>query len=179
MHYPKALTPLHIAAGRNTVKALETIKQLCTNDNVNDTASREYLTPLHCAALSEGNSEIDVNLGEIDVNVEIVLYLLNKGCDINQKNAGGDSALFVAALAGNEKIVTLLLLKDAEVDQARLKSSTAYLEKRYPKILKLLQNPSAVAQSRFSWQSYPENKNSLKQRIPHNNIINIEMISLK
>lgn len=163
MHHPKALTDLHMAVRQNN---LERVRQLCTRDNVNDTAGSEYNTPLHSAALK-------------GVDIEIIAYLLSMGCDINAKNVGGDPALFIAAFKGKQKIVEFLLLKGAEIDQDCLKSSTAYLEKKYPKILELLQNPSAAAQSSHSWSRPSANSNSVKQRTPHTNIINVEMRSLK
>lgn len=171
MGHHKIYTLLHQAVRKDE---LDDVRKLCTPENVNDTAVDElHFTPLHCAALK-------------GAKLEIVSHLLSMGCNINAKDADGDSALFTAALTGHQQLVGFLLLQGAEVDSSLLKSSTALLEKKgleekkYLEILKILQNPDAFKQqSTYSWQRPLANNNSIKQRIPHNNIINIEMISLK
>jgi ankyrin repeat protein len=167
MHYPKALTDLHMAVRQNN---LDRVKQLCTRDNVNDTAGSEYNTPLHSAALK-------------GVNTEIIAYLLNMGCDINARDVGGDSALFVAAFAGKQKVVEFLLLKGAKIDLDRLENSTAFLEKKYPKILELLQNPDVFTkQSSYEWsitkKTSTNDISSVTQRKSHYHN-DIEMLTLK
>lgn len=151
MHYPK-YTALHMAAFHNN---LEDVKQLCTPENVNNTADdRQYITPLYCVALNDKN---------IEIKKQIIVWLLGNGGNINAINKQGDSVLFVAALAGKQEVVEFLLLKGAKIDKDRLKSSTAYLEKRYPKILRLLENPDIVKQqSNYSWPKSGDN--SIKQR---------------
>lgn len=167
MHHPGTLTDLHMAVRQND---LELVKQLCTHDNVNDTAGRHYNTPLHSAALK-------------GVDIEIIAHLLNMGCNINTKDIDGDSALFVAASAGKQKVVEFLLLKGAEIDQDRLKRCAAFLEKKYPKIFELLQNPDALTkQSSYSWsitkQTSTNGSSSVIQRKAYDHYA-VEMISLK
>ena len=149
--------PLHMAVCDNN---LADVKRLCTNENVNDTMGTQYSTPLHCAVL-------------YNASTDIITHLINNGCDINKKNTGGDSAIFVAAMEGRKKLVEFLLLKGAEIDQNSLDSSAPYLKENHPKILELLQNPKALAQSSYTWPK--ANKNSkLTQRLPHTST---EMIS--
>lgn len=162
MHHSLRFTPLHMAVSKNNFVL---VKELCTRENVNDTAGNIYFTPLHSAALK-------------GVDLEIIAYLLNMEININAKDVHGDSALFIAASAGKQKVVEFLIFKGAEIDQDRLKSSTAYLERRYPQILSILQNPDRFTQqSRYSW---PKNvSTSIKQRTSrrHDEAI-IEMVEM-
>ena len=50
---------------------------------------------------------------------QIVQILLERGCDTNSRLNDGASSLFLAAQAGNLRIVSLLISKGAEVDAKR------------------------------------------------------------
>lgn len=116
---------LHLAA---TDGNFDTIKRLCNKQNVNNTAGEQRFTLLHCIALENRDKDI-------------VSYLLNiSGCDINKKDANGNTPLFVAALAGHEKLVEFFLLNNAEVDQSLFDKYAEHFKTQKPKIFKVLKN---------------------------------------
>jgi ankyrin repeat protein len=123
-HHTQFFGSLHMAV---VEKNLDKVKAVCNKDNINDTAGEEYFTALHCAALD-------------NVDEPIIKFLLDTpGCDINKKTTKGKAALFMAALAGHESVVKLLLSRGATADPAYFKACSNNINNEYPEIFKALQ----------------------------------------
>lgn len=134
---------------------IKTVKKLCTQGNVNSTLNEKLFTPLHYAAFYN--------------RIEIASHILSVvNCDINKRCNDGSTPLFLAAAAGNNKMVNFLLNNGAEVSPDLLNRFSASFEKKYPDILKVLQDPQKAANSDYSfswfgpWQQAPIS--SVRQR---------------
>jgi ankyrin repeat protein len=124
------LKRLNVAIVKGDIK---TVKILCTHENVNNTINEQCFLPLHYASF--------YNM------IEIASHILNvTGCNINKRCSDGSTPLFLAAVAGHERMVSFLLNNGAEVSPDLLNKFSETLEKntltssKFCKIPKVLQN---------------------------------------
>ena len=104
-------TPLHFAAARNNIVALNALIKAKAKVNVADV---EKITPLHLAAL-RGNSP------------EIAKALIAAKANVNAKNKNGVTPLFNAAAQGNVDAVKLLLEAKADANAQTVVKGTALI----------------------------------------------------
>jgi len=64
------------------------------------------------------NAETPLIVASLEGQDEIASYLLQRGANVDARNAGGLSALHAAAYAGHRDIVALLIVKGANVNDA-------------------------------------------------------------
>jgi len=117
-------TPLHFAAQAGQ---MDIVEYLITNGADVNAENIKGEAPLQFAA-DNGHKEIvellianGAEISSIHTAVRIgdltkVKAFLEKGADVNSKDASGQTALHIAALAGHKEIVELLLANGADVD---------------------------------------------------------------
>lgn len=133
LNLDKKTRPIHIAAAKGDVKALELFAQYKSNPNVKDGVGA---TPLHLACFHGHleaaklllNEKTDVNAGtktkkslvfyDADTtplhaaltsgHAELCRWLIEQGADIHQETKYGCSAYFFAARSGNAEVIQIL-----------------------------------------------------------------------
>lgn len=83
---------------------------------------------------------------------EAVLYLLDKGADVNTNKNWGNTALMMAAFGGKESTVKLLLSKGADVniENDGMSALTWAKRKEHKNIIKILREAGAKEKCWFS-----------------------------
>ena len=103
-------TALHYASEWGDLKVVEALLGKGADIDVEDD---ERCTPLMLAARTRHN---DILLAAGRGHIDILLYLINHGADVNKKNGCKQTALHYASERGGLKVVETLLGKGADID---------------------------------------------------------------
>lgn len=121
------LTPLHVAAGSSNKETVKLLIDKGADVTLNNDAGK---TPLHDAMMSANANrreivELIVATGKVPSTIHLAAYMgdlakvktfIEEGVAVNEKEAGGGTALHYAAAGGQKEVAQLLLAQGADVN---------------------------------------------------------------
>lgn len=110
--------PLHVAAGRGMLFAVELIIKYNADINYMDWEGR---TALFDAIANRDRFDIGKKKDDIcSHHFEVIQYLIEKGADMNLKTNHGNVPLFIAISTEDDELLSLLIEKGADVNMNRI-----------------------------------------------------------